>query len=71
MTEITKYAGFLPHTAPWREEDFMTRRYFFRKPTVHEQWSFQQVLLDQIQVQQWSIFLFVSLLDTEVLITLN
>ena len=49
----------------------MTRRYFFRKPTVHEQWSIQQVLLDQIHVQQWSIFLFVSLLDTEVLITLN
>ena len=71
MTEITRYAGFLLQTAAWREEDFMTRRYFFRKPTVHEQRSFQQVLLDQIQVQQWSIVLFVGLLDTEVLITLN
>jgi hypothetical protein len=71
VTEITKYAGFLPHTAARREEDSMTRRYFFRKPTVREQRSFQQVLLDQIQVQQWSVVLYVGLLDAEVLISLN
>jgi hypothetical protein len=49
----------------------MTRKHFFRKPTQREKVKFEQILLEQMQVQRWAIVLFVDALQSDVLITLN
>ncbi|HEY6952378.1 MAG TPA: hypothetical protein VI758_08210 [Bacteroidota bacterium] len=49
----------------------MTRKHFFRKPTQREQLKFEQILLEQMQVQRWAVVLFVGALQSDVLVTLN
>ncbi len=49
----------------------MTRKHFFRKPSQREQNKFEQILLEQMQVQRWAVVLFVESLQSDVLITLN
>jgi hypothetical protein len=33
--------------------------------------KFEQILLEQMQVQRWAVVLYVGALDSEVLVTLN
>lgn len=49
----------------------MTRKHFFRKPTQQEQLKFEQILLEQMQIQRWAVVLFVDSMQSDVLITLN
>lgn len=49
----------------------MTRKHYFRKPTHREQRKFEQILLEQMEVQRWAIVLFINALQSDVLITLN
>lgn len=49
----------------------MTRKHFFRKPTHREQLKFEQILLEQMQIQRWAVILFVEMLQSEVLVTMN
>ena len=49
----------------------MTRKHFFRKPTHREQLKFEQILLEQMQVQRWAVVVFIEALQTEVLLTTN
>ena len=49
----------------------MTRKNFFRKPTHREQLKFEQILLEQMQIQRWAVILFVEALQSEVLVTMN
>ncbi|HET9132366.1 MAG TPA: hypothetical protein VFO86_15530 [Terriglobia bacterium] len=49
----------------------MTRRHYFRKPTQREQLKFEQILLEQLQIQRWAVVLFVEMMQSDVLVTLN
>lgn len=49
----------------------MTRKNFFRRPTHQEQLKFEQILLEQMQVQRWAVVIFVNALQSDVLVTLN
>jgi len=49
----------------------MTRKHYFRKLTQREQVKFEQILLEQMQVQRWAVVLFVDTLQADVIITLN
>ena len=49
----------------------MTRKHYFRKPTQREQLKFEQILLEQIQVQRWAVVIFLNALQSDVLVTLN
>jgi hypothetical protein len=71
VTESTERARFSLHTGTAREEATMTRKHYFRKPTHREQRKFEQILLEQMEVQRWAIVLFVNALQSDVLITLN
>jgi hypothetical protein len=71
VTDRTFYADFHLHTLAAREEDAMTRKNFFRRPTHREQLKFEQILLEQMQVQHWAVVVFISALQSDVLLTLN
>lgn len=71
MTESTISADFSAHTVASREKDAMTRKHYFRKPTQREQLKFEQILLEQMQVQRWAVVLFIEAMQSDVLITLN
>lgn len=49
----------------------MTRKHYFRKPTQREQLKFEQILLEQMQVQRWAVVLFIDIFQSEILVTLN
>ncbi len=49
----------------------MTRRQYFRKLTRREQLKFEQILVEQMEVQRWVMVVFVEVLQSDVLITLN
>jgi len=49
----------------------MTRKHYFRKPTQRELLKFEQILLEQMQVQRWAVVIFVEAMQSDVLVTLN
>ncbi len=49
----------------------MTRKNYYRKPTHREQLKFEQILLEQIQIQRWAVVIFISALQSDVLVTMN
>ncbi len=71
VTDRTICAVFRLHTVTAREEDAMTRKNSFRRPTHREQLRFEQILLEQMQVQRWAVVIFVNALQSDVLVTLN
>jgi len=71
VTYITGQAVIITQIGTTRENDKMTRKHYFRKPTQREQLKFEQILLEQMQIQRWAVVLFVDALQSDVLITLN
>ncbi len=49
----------------------MTRKPYYRKLTHREQRKFEQILAEQMEVQRWALVVFLSALQSDVLITLN
>ncbi len=49
----------------------MTRKPYYRKLTHREQLKFEQILSEQMEVQRWAVVMFLSALQSDVLITLN
>jgi hypothetical protein len=71
VTNRTISANFFPHIDAAREEDAMTRRQYYRKLTHREQLKFEQILAEQMEHQRWAVVIFLSALQSDVLITLN
>ena len=49
----------------------MTRRQYYRKLTHREKAKFEQILAEQMEVQRWAVVIFLSALQSDVLVTLN
>jgi hypothetical protein len=71
VTNRTISANYFLHICTAREEASMTRKQYYRKLTHREQVKFEQILAEQMEVQRWAIVIFLTALQSDVLITLN